>query len=499
MNGSLLYRCLAISAGLLLLVTNIPSSVASTRTLSDILISEQQAHPGLSGGHILEQGEDALYARAWLADHAEKTIDVQYFIWSTDNIGILASESLLRAAERGVKVRVIVDDLLIDASSRSLVALAKHPNVSIKIYNPKHKVGTTIIKRVWNVLTNFRGINQRMHNKTFIVDNKVAITGGRNMADEYFDYDKEYNFRDRDILVAGPVVSNMGKSFQQFWESDLSVTVEKLLRTTSSWMTDDEAEAVYSDLHKYAANPDNFDEQARETILNIPERFDEVLAEAEWTNIHFLADEPGKNGKVFSLGGGGKITSSLADLARTAEKQITIQTPYLVLSSDAFTLFEELLQRGVKIRISTNSLTASDNLPAFSGYSRQRQELLDMGVEVYEYRPYPVIRKKIMQRFSKVKDYKPVFALHAKTMVVDSHALFIGTYNLDPRSENLNTEVGILLFNDKLAGRVEKNIEVDMMHGNSWNARLENGDDDAGLLKRTKSIFWQMLPLDPIL
>src|SRR4030095_11707614 len=186
------------------------------------------AHPGQSGSYVLDTGAEALIARAWLADPAEPTLDVQYFIWSTDNVGILAAESLLRAAERGVKVRVIVDDLLIDAPDESLLALAHHPNIDIRIYNPKSSVGTPVQKRVVNVTTDFRGVNQRMHNKILLIDGKVAITGGRNMADEYFDYDHEYNFRDRDVLLVGTVVNTMSASFEQFWASPLSVPVEEL-------------------------------------------------------------------------------------------------------------------------------------------------------------------------------------------------------------------------------------------------------------------------------
>ena len=485
-----------------ILIVMLSSSVLSAEplaTLAKLVNSQAQAHPGLSGAYVLERGEDALYARAWIADKAEKTIDVQYFIWSTDNIGILASEALLRAAERGVKVRAIVDDFLIDAPSRSLVALAMHPNISIKIYNPKHKVGTNFIKRIWNVVTNFRGVNQRMHNKTFTADGVVAIAGGRNMADEYFDYDKEYNFRDRDVLVAGPVVNNISKSFQAYWDSDLSILAEELLGTTAYWMTKEEAKTVYQQLHDYAASPNNYDNHAKDAINSIPGKFSKVFSGMLWTNVHFFADVPGKNNNTFLLGGGGSITTSLARLARSAEKSITIQSPYLVMSDKAIALFDELIKKGVKIRISTNSLSATDNLPAYSGYKRQRKELLEMGVDIYEFKPYPVVRKAIMQRHTKLKAYNPVFAIHAKTMVVDGESLFIGTYNLDPRSENLNTEIGLLLYNKPLARKVEKSIEVDMQSGNSWDARVENGDSEAGLVKRTRSIFWQLLPLDPIL
>src|SRR5688572_276910 len=173
------------------------AAAADPRAAIDEAIS---AHPELTGSLVLEHGEQALLARAWLVDHARDSIEVQYFIWSTDNIGILASEALLRAAERGVAVRVIVDDLLIDAPDETLLALAAHPSIDIRIYNPMHSVGVPWYRRLWGAVTDFRGSNQRMHDKVLIVDGELAITGGRNMADEYFDYDHDYNFRDRDAL-----------------------------------------------------------------------------------------------------------------------------------------------------------------------------------------------------------------------------------------------------------------------------------------------------------
>ena len=186
------------------------------------------ANAGKTGVYVLDTGTQALLARAWLADHAKESIEVQYFIWSTDNIGILAAEALLRAAERGVRVRVIVDDLLIDAPDKSLLALALHPNIDIRIYNPQSSVGVPLHTRLLNVLTDFRGVNQRMHDKTLVVDGKIGITGGRNMAAEYFDYNHEYNFRDRDALLLGEAVKAMRASFERFWNSELSVKVEDL-------------------------------------------------------------------------------------------------------------------------------------------------------------------------------------------------------------------------------------------------------------------------------
>ncbi len=462
-----------------------------------------QQHNKTTGVLVLDKGEEALMARAWLTDHAQKSIEVQYFIWSTDNIGILATESLLRAADRGVKVRVIVDDLLIDAPDKSLLALALHPNINIRIYNPKHSVGTPFVKRIMNVFTNFRGINQRMHDKTFIVDGKVAITGGRNMADEYFDYDQKYNFRDRDVLVLGKVVVQMQKSFNNFWVSKLSVPVAQrfngmgLLKKSVS-VKDSEVQSIYKELHKYAQAPENFEPEVRRAIKDISKTFGELVNKIIWTDVQFISDVPGKNSRRFSLGGGGLTTSALARLIEKADKKIVIQSPYLVLSDKAKILFQKAIKRGVKISISTNSLASTDNLQAFSGYKRQRNFLIRMGLDIYEYRPYPEVQRKLLLRYPELKDKNPIFAIHAKTMVIDSSVVYIGTYNLDPRSENLNTEVGIIVKNKTLASFVEEAITRDMQPENSWRA-TGNPDKHATVGKRNKVRFWQLMPIKPLL
>ena len=469
-------------------------------TLESLVDAQTSKHPHLSGAYVLEKGENALFARAWIGDHAQKSIDVQYFIWSTDNIGILAAESLLRAAERGVKIRVIVDDLLIDAEDKTMVALALHPNISIRIYNPNSSVGTSIIKRTLNVITDFRGVNQRMHNKTFIADNLVAITGGRNMADEYYDYNNEYNFRDRDVLVAGPVVNNMKQVFESYWNNYLSVDVKELLQSTKQWMTQDEVRAVYHELHNYANDPANFEPEIRNNILHlIDNHFSELVTGMAWTNVHYVSDKPGKNETTSGLSGSGNTTHLLANLLRDARHSVTIQSPYVVFSDEAKQLFTSLIKNGVSIKISTNSLAASDNLPAFSGYNKQRTQLLEMGVQLFEFKPHPVLEKAIMQRYRRVRQHNPIFAIHAKTLIIDRETVFIGTYNLDPRSQNLNTESGIYLYNATLAGRVEDNILNDMAKGNSWDASKENGNSRVGLIKRSSNFLLQFFPLTPIL
>ncbi len=461
------------------------------------------AHPEQTGAYVLERGEDALQARAWLTDHARESIEVQYFIWSTDNIGKLAAEALLRAAERGVKVRVIVDDLLIDAPDKSLLALALHPNIEIRIYNPQHKVGTPVHRRVLNVLTDFRGVNQRMHDKTFIVDGRLAITGGRNMADEYFDYDQEYNFRDRDALLLGEAAKAMRASFENFWKSRLAVPVEELydgfgLLQKNVRVDDEEIRQVYRGLHDYASAPENFSPLVHGLIAAMPDSFPAIARELAWGKVDVIHDRPGKNGNRLSLGGGGQTPQALAKLVQEARERIIIQSPYLVLSDKAVKLFEQAIARGVKVRISTNSLASTDNIQAFSGYRNQRAKLLKMGIEIFEYKPDPEELASLMPRAA-ANAKPPVFAIHAKSMVVDGRLAFIGTYNLDPRSENLNTEVGVVIHNTPLAGMVERAIETDMQPGNSWNAATDKPDRHGSLVKRSRIRAWQQAPIQPLL
>jgi putative cardiolipin synthase len=474
------------------------AAVADPRVAIDDAI---RAHPGVTGSLVLERGEQALLARAWLVDHARRSIDVQYFIWSTDNIGVLASEALLRAAERGAVVRVIVDDLLIDAPDETLLALAAHPNIDIRIYNPMHSVGVSWYRRLWSAVTDFRGSNQRMHDKLLIVDGELAITGGRNMADEYFDYDHEYNFRDRDALVLGAVVSSMEASFERFWSSELAVPVERLLGSDEerTAIGETEAERVYGELAAYAADGTNFAPEVRAAIAAIPADFSRLAAGLAWGRVEFVGDLPGKNSGAHGLGGGGLSSAALGALVETAQSEVLIQSPYLVVSEPAFELFRALRARGVRIRISTNSLKSTDNLKAFSGYLNQRDELLAEGIEVFEYRPDPQIQQEIMDRYAALRAEAPVFAVHAKSLVVDRRAAFVGTYNLDPRSENLNTEIGVVIHDARQAAAVADAIAADMLPANSWNAASDDPDRHAPWGKRLHAWVLSWLPLQPVL
>ena len=453
-----------------------------------------------TGVFVLEKGEQALIGRAWLAQHAATSIDVQYFIWSTDNIGILAAEQLLAAAERGVTVRVLVDDLLIDAEDRTLLLLSAHPNVHIRIYNPNLSVGVGLWQQIKNAVTGFRAINQRMHDKTAIFDGVAGITGGRNMADEYFDFDHEYNFRDRDVLLLGRAVGDMSENFQEFWDSEFAIPVENILEDEIAAIAATDIHEYSGALHEYASDPLNFRPEIRAAISGIAEHFPELLRTMVWADVAFLSDAPGKNSGEYGLGGGGESTQQLIDAMKNATESILIQSPYLIMPEGGIELLEELNGRGVRVRISTNSLASTDNIQAFSGYQGQRKDLLRAGVELFEFMPDPTVREQLVDRSREGDHDDPIFALHAKSMVVDSQIVFVGTFNLDPRSANLNTEVGMLVNNRELARQVTASIEQDMQPGNSWQTTDDfNPDFVVSRAKRFKTWLNKLLPMEPVL
>jgi putative cardiolipin synthase len=294
----------------------------------------------------------------------------------------------------------------------------------------------------------------------------------------------------------GAAAALVQRSFERFWGSPLAVPIERQIRVR---MPASRVDEVYRHLHAHAADPRNFAPEVRQAITAIPQDFPQLAQQLRWSDVEFLSDIPGKNDGSAGLAGGGLTTAGLARLVESAREEVLIQSPYLVLSDPAFALFKRARDRGVRIRISTNSLASTDNLQAFSGYRRQRRKLLDMGIELREFRPHPRVERDVMQRYAAMREKPPVFALHAKTLVVDRASVFIGTYNLDPRSENLNTEVGVIIHDPVQSQRVAAAIETDMGPENSWNPANGNPDDTVGWTKRMKARFWQLLPLRAVL
>jgi cardiolipin synthase C len=447
-----------------------------------------------TGVYVLEDGGTSLVARAWLSEYAEKSIDIQYFIFSTDNVGLIACDYLVRAADRGVKVRIIVDDIMVEAGPKELLTLDSHKNISIKIYNPGCNVGKNLSQKLKRLVSDFDGFNQRMHNKTFTVDGKVVITGGRNIADEYFDYDHEYNFRDRDVMLMGKTVESVQNSFETFWNDSLCA---KLNEVIENQVADSIPENPFERLHQYACNPENFWPQVRDRIQALPLAFNRIYESGElvWTDkVSFVSDVPGKNKE--RNGTGGITTDSLIALVKNARKSIDIQSPYLITTELGQGLFKEAADRGVKIRILTNSLCSTDNMEAFGGYQKCRKDILNCGVRIFEFRPDAACRYSIMTgALQKKLNYAPTFGLHAKSMVIDGETTVVGTFNLDPRSANHNTECVTIIRSQQVAQGVLKEMEEEFKPENSWETTLNfNPDDEASRMKRVKTWTRKAIP-----
>lgn len=467
-------------------------------SLSEELSSLTELQNGKTGAYVLEDGSGSMLLRAFLTQHAEKSIDIQYFIFSMDNIGLIACDYLVRAADRGVKIRLLVDDILVDADFEDVLVLDSHENISIKIYNPGLNLGKGIFDKIKKITTDFRGANQRMHNKTCIVDEQLIITGGRNIADEYFDYDHEYNFRDRDIFLIGDPKDQIKTSFSQFWESDLSVNVSSLANELPERINDINK---FEPLHQYCCNPENFWPEIRSSLENLPVAFENIknsnsIKWLDTNDISFVSDLPGKNEETSGLGGGGITTTKLIELVKSAKESIDIQSPYLVTSELSRGLFSEAVKRGVKIRILTNSLASTDNLEAFAGYQSDRKELLETGVRIFEFKPDASVRKELMTGVLHQDSTKiPIFGLHAKSMIIDRKISVIGTFNLDPRSANLNTECIVILNSETITKGVLRGMEIEFQQENAWETTPEfNPDSEVSNRKRLKTWTRKIVP-----
>ncbi len=457
---------------------------------------------------LLDVGDEALLLRIHLIRAAQHSIDMQTIIWMNDETGRLLMYEMIQAAKRGVKVRLLIDHFVSEKHPEVAAFLATvHPNLQIKLYNPivglfsAHPINPSILDRLTKLLSGFNKVNQRMHNKVFVVDNQVGITGGRNNQNAYYDQARGMNYRDRDILIAGPVVTDMRKSFNEFWTFKYSLPIQEMINweaaqqngTLKTWSSkkDFVFNGLFEELFVDADNP-----------KIIQALFSSRLHPVE--KAYFIADNPGKNNKRF-LGrfhGSGKITMELAKIVSEAKDNIYINTPYLVLTSPAIELFETLLENYPKIdiRIATNSLAATDSWHCYAISFQQKQILLnDLKFKIFEFKPMPGDMRTYMPSFDRLKDRaltpteketvgdltqvpaepagdlqrpplpgEPYLALHAKSLVIDDEITFIGSYNLDPRSENLNTEAGLIVQDKQFAELVKKSIARDMLPQNSW-------------------------------
>jgi phosphatidylserine/phosphatidylglycerophosphate/cardiolipin synthase-like enzyme len=429
---------------------------------------------------MLSGGYDALLSRIHLIRNAKTSIEVQTFIWSNDEAGRLMIYELIEAARRGVKVRIIADNLFSeqDPATVAFVATAS-PNLEVKLYRPSlARLKSSMLRTMLASVRSFHGVNQRMHNKVMLFDGVVLVTGGRNIENTYFDHSTLMNFRDRDILVVGPAVREAVKSFDHFWEYRYAVDSREL--------TDVAAEITKGTFRRYDSKQDYdfggffeaMDREADDAEL-IDARFARRLKTV--SKAKFISDEPGKSRGFFSKTA--RITKELRNTLEEAKTSVVVQTPYLVLSNPARRLIRDMQRRhpALRIKISTNSFASTDNLLAYSANYRLRNRYVqELNLHVYEFKPQPASLEALFPRYSEIAKLAagriaegrqtgtPFLCVHAKSMVIDDRVAFIGSYNLDPRSENLNTEVGMLIEDVALAAELRKEIEADMRPENSW-------------------------------
>ncbi|MCW3077745.1 MAG: ymdC [Bacteroidetes bacterium] len=445
-----------------------------------------------TGIYTLESGGRSLLSRLWLFDHAQKSIDIQYYSIAKDVTGSVACDYIVRAADRGVKVRILIDDAATKLSGREIKLLDSHKNIDVHIYNAGLKLGR-MDRRLKKLAKNSNRLLRRMHNKTVTIDDQICISGGRNIADEYYDYDHRYNFRDRDVMLLGKAVEEVKVSYEKFWNDTLCVAYSTLRGKKKK---NDADTNRFNGLHKKASKDFSMDMREQVNVfpdsLKLGKGYDEIV----WVDqVSFVSDIPGKNEGSRSREGG-VCNDSICSLIKQAKISIDIQSPYFITTPELKQLITETIQRGVKIRLLTNSMESTDNHEAFSGYQKDRNEILKAGVEIHEFKPDAAVRYKLMipEIQARLK-YKPAYGLHSKTLIIDKRIAVIGSYNMDPRSANYNTECISILRSETVAANLLKYIEEEFLPENAWDiAPDHNPDSKAGLRKRIKVALRRILP-----
>jgi putative cardiolipin synthase len=429
---------------------------------------------------LLSGGYDALLVRVHLIRQARTSIDIQTFIWTNDEVGRLMMCELIEAARRGVRVRIIADHMVSAQDPATMAFLATvHPNLEVKHYRPAmSRMKPSKLHMAWAALTSFHDTNQRMHNKLMVFDGAIMITGGRNIENTYFDHSTEMNFRDRDVLAVGPVARQAAASFAEYWNYRLAVASRDLV--------DVAAVVAGGKFPRYATRADYdfggyftaLDREAGDASL-VQARFAGRLRPVE--KVTFIADAPGKATGVLSRSA--RITRELRHTLEQAKTSVVMQTPYLVLSPPARELIAQMQAKnpGLRIQISSNSFASTDNLLAYSANYRLRNNYVeDLNLQVHEFKPRPATMAELFPLHAQMaaraaerikagqQERPPFLCLHAKSLVVDDRLAFVGSYNLDPRSENLNTEVGLLVEDAAFARELRAEIVRDMRAENSW-------------------------------
>jgi putative cardiolipin synthase len=453
-----------------------------------------ELHAGQSGFYPLSQGMDALGARLRIAEQAEKTIDLQYFLIKPDTAGRVVALSLLEAADRGVRVRFLLDDIFTTAPDRTLLLLNQHPNIEVRLFNPISRSGLHSL----NFVGNFRQANRRMHNKSFTVDNCISIVGGRNIADEYFQLMDTSVFADFDVVAFGPVATEISVSFDEFWNHAMAIPVEQLASNEIAGglaeeraRIEEEARTIYQEVYGKALSS----ELMQELISGTRDFF---AAEAT-----VLYDDPEKlrNAVADEYK---RLAAELDILLQQAEHEVMFLSPYYVPGKNGVEYVRSLVDKGVRTVVLTNSLASNNHVPVHSGYARYRKRVIEAGVELNEAR---ADAGRVLQ----AGEGPDVLTLHTKMILIDRRYLFVGSLNLDPRSIDINAEMGLLIDSEELTGAIAEAIErllpeiayrvrLDDKGRVRWHAVIagetviETNEPQAGTWLRFKAWFMKIAP-----
>ena len=435
----------------------------SQTTLAQIISPLRDENPGLTGYFILDDPLDAISARLRLIDHAQKTLDLQYYIWNNDKIGALALHAIIQAADRGVKVRLLIDDNNAKPMEDVLLALSKHPNIHVKLFNPyKFRKFRGI-----DMVLDLKRINRRMHNKTFIADNQIALIGGRNITNQYYNVSDNYQFSDVDVILVGTAVNDIVESFDDFWNDSYAYSIENIVKTKPDQLTYNNLKQQLN-AHYQLSNVQNY--------LNLAaysHSFDNWLhhnIQLDWVKAKIVKDSPSKIRDQSAQSQ--YVSSQLAESLDKPAENVDLVSAYFVPEKEGASLLSNMAKDGIQVRVLTNSFKATDVSVVHAFYQNYRKNLLENGVQVYEYLPAisPEDLKKSRYFNDLVKKAKVKLkglsrsSLHAKLMAIDQRQVFIGSYNYDPRSARLNTEIGVILDSPPLAKAVHSTMDKQLNH-----------------------------------
>jgi phosphatidylserine/phosphatidylglycerophosphate/cardiolipin synthase-like enzyme len=424
-------------------------------TLGALVAAEAEGHRHLSGIRVLSSGEEVLADLIALADHAERTLDIQYYIIHQDDSARLLLHHLRLAAERGVRVRLLVDDLNTAGEDRRFLHLSEHTNVEVRVFNPfpggRFATWTRFVASAGDIPR----INHRMHNKLFVADNALAITGGRNIGDQYFTRDPLSNFIDLDVVAAGPIVPELSASFDAFWNSKYAYPI-------ASVATPVEAEPA-------SATP--LEAEISQNANWLGQELETGVVPLAWVPATVLADRPAKIASESSPEEEETIANNLSALMRSAKDELIVMSAYFVPGKDGMDMMRDLVSKGVSIRILTNSLASTDSPLVHTGYSRYRAPLLKLGIELSEVRP------KLGQKRARFHPFRSSNAsLHAKALVIDQRTVFIGSMNMDARSAHTNSELGLVIRSAEIARQVTSLLD-DISADGSYRLQLVEHSD----------------------